>query len=495
MAKRFNLAAPLLLTLTFLFCSCSMISSSSQAASPTGFLQCLTKANISVFEQGEDLFNTQLDKYIRNPKFLANTTGRPLYVVMPANAHHVQIAVRCGSLNGVPLRVHSGGHDYEGLSYRSVDTGGFAMLDMSELRTVVVDNQTSTAWVESGATLDELYYAISKVSNLLGFPAGVCLTVGVGGHFSGGGFGTLMGKHGLAVDNVIDAELVDANGTLLNKTTMGDDVRLVIVPATVSVFKVSVSNSQGAAVHAVTKWQKVAPALPEELYIRALVQNDMSVFRAVFLGTCDALLPVMSRSGGIPELNLSRSDCKEMTWVESMAYINNATVEDLTKRTTSEFDSNHGFKATTDYVQRAIRREVWAKIFYKQLRQPNAQVILVPYGGKMSNMPEDATPYPHRAGVLYSMQLYNYWPVDSAYNGAMETKWVRDMYAFMAPYVSSKSRPRGAYFNCRDLDLGPNWGPKYFKGNYQRLTKAKAEIDPHNYFRNEQSIPLPKRAS
>ncbi|XP_020199936.3 berberine bridge enzyme-like Cyn d 4 [Aegilops tauschii subsp. strangulata] len=486
MAKRFNLAAPLLLTLTFLFSSCSMISSSSQA-SPAGFLQCLTKANISVFEQGEDLFNTQLDKYIRNPKFLANTTGRPLYVVMPANAHHVQIAVRCGSLNGVPLRVRSGGHDYEGLSYRSVGIEGFAMLDMSELRTVVVDNQTSTAWVESGATLGELYYAISKASDLLGFPAGVCLTVGVGGHFSGGGFGTLMRKHGLAVGNVIDAELVDANGTLLNKTTMGDDVfwairgggggsfgvvlkwqvRLVPVPATVSVFKVSVSNSQGAAVQAVTKWQKVAPALPEELYIRALVQNDMAVFRAVFLGTCDALLPlVMSRSDGIPELNLRRSDCKEMTWIESVAYVNNATVEDLTKRTTSEFDSSNGFKATTDYVRRPIRREVWAKIFNKQLGQPNAQIVLVPYGGRMSNVKEDATPFPHRAGVMYSMQLYNYWPVDSGDEsgnaGAVQSKWVRDMYAFMSPYVSSNSKSRGAYFNCRDLDLGPDWGPKYF---------------------------------
>ncbi|XBI87145.1 hypothetical protein VPH35_025277 [Triticum aestivum] len=454
MGKRFNLAAPLLLTLTFLFCSCSMISSSSQA----------------------------------NPKFLANTTERPLYVVMPANAHHVQVAVRCGSLNGVPIRVRSGGHDYEGLSYRSVHTEGFAMLDISELRAVVVDNQTSTAWVESCATLGELYYAISKASSLLGFPAGVCPTVGVGGHFSGGGFGKMMRKHGLAIDNIIDAELVDVNGTLLNKTTMGDDVfwairgggggsfgvvlkwqvRLVTVPATVSVFKVSASNSQGAAVHAVTKWQKVAPALPDELYIRALVQNDMAVFRAVFLGTCDTLLPL----------------------------VNNCTVEDLPKRTTSEIDSSHGFKATTDYVRRPIRREVWAKIFNKQVGQPNAQIILVPYGGRMSNVKDDATPFPHRAGVLYSMQLYNYWlPVDSGDDSAnVQSKWVRDMYAFMSPYVSSNSMSRGAYFNCRDLDLGPNWGPKYFKGNYQRLTKAKAEIDPHNYFHNEQSIPLPKGA-
>ncbi|KAE8770911.1 Reticuline oxidase-like protein [Hordeum vulgare] len=489
-----------------------MISSSSQASSD-GFLQCVTEANVSVLEQGEGLFNKQLNKYIRNPKFLANTTGRPLYVVMPANAPHVQAAVRCGRDNKMPIRVRSGGHDYEGLSYRSVDAGGFAMLDMSELRTIVVDNQTSTAWVESGATLGELYHAISEASNLLGFPAGVCTTVGVGGHFSGGGFGTLMRKHGLAVDNIIDAELVVANGTLLNKTTMGDDVfwairgggggsfgvvlkwqvRLVTVPETVSVFKVSVHNRHGAAVNAVTKWQKVAPAMPGELYIRALVQNDAAVFRAVFLGTCDALLPMMtSKSDGIPWLNLRHSDCKEMTWIESMAYVNNSTVKGLRKRTASDFDSIHGFKATTDYVRHPIRREVWTKIFDKQLAQPMAQVVLVPYGGRMSNVSEDATPFPHRAGVLYSLQLYNYWPVESGDGGAMQTRWVRDMYAFMAPYVSSESKPRGAYFNCRDLDLGTNWGPKYFKGNYERLTKAKAAIDPHNYFSNEQSIPLPK---
>ncbi|KAI4969022.1 hypothetical protein ZWY2020_046352 [Hordeum vulgare] len=129
MPKRFDLE-PLLLTLTCLFCCCSMISSSSQASS-AGFLQCVTEANVSVLEQGEGLFNKQLNKYIRNPKFLANTTGKPLYVVMPANAPHVQAAVRCGRDNKMPIRVRSGGHDYEGLSYRSVDAGGFAMLDMS----------------------------------------------------------------------------------------------------------------------------------------------------------------------------------------------------------------------------------------------------------------------------------------------------------------------------------------------------------------------------
>ncbi|TMW86415.1 hypothetical protein EJD97_021415 [Solanum chilense] len=71
----------------------------------------------------------------------------------------------------------------------------------------------------------------------------------------------------------------------------------------------------------------------------------------------------------------------------------------------------------------------------------------------------------------------------------------------MEPYVSNS--PRAAYLNYRDLDFGINqqgndssyrqaiitWGTKYFKSNFQRLAKAKHQIDPNNFFTNEQSIP------
>jgi len=94
----------------------------------------------------------------------------------------------------------------------------------------------------------------------------------------------------------------------------------------------------------------------------------------------------------------------------------------------------------------------------------------------------------------------NFWSMAGG-DGAVQTKWIRDFYAFMAPYVSSN--PREAYFNYRDLDLGENvvvgnvssyqagmvWGHKYFKDNYRRLAMAKSQIDPDDYFRNEQSIP------
>ncbi|KAI4969049.1 hypothetical protein ZWY2020_046379 [Hordeum vulgare] len=399
------------------------VPSPSSPASSDGFLGCLTDNNVPVFTQSSHFFMPLLNASIRNPKFFVNTTVRPLYIVMPTTTPHVQAAVRCGRDNKMPIRVRSGGHDYEGLSYRSVDAGGFAMLDMSELRTIVVDNQTSTAWVESGATLGELYYKIGNDSNMLGFPA--------------------------------------------------------------------VSLGQGA-VDVVTKWQQVAPTMPRDLFIRVLIKNKRADFQALFLGTCEALLPVMNKN--FPELRFNRSDCREMTWLQSAPYIylgKGSSVEDLLKRNTSTFFSTYGFKATTDYVRegKPIPRDVWAGIFHK-LAQPearDARVILDPYGGFMSDVPDSATPFPHRAGVLYSIQFYNYWPVYRE-SGEMQINWIKDVYAFMAPYVSSN--PREAYFNCRDLDLGTNWGAKYFMGNYQKLTKAKGEIDPLEYFRNEQSIPL-----
>ncbi|WVZ79855.1 hypothetical protein U9M48_027384 [Paspalum notatum var. saurae] len=510
-----------------LLCSYASISSS-QATSSDGFLQCLSASGIPsqlVFTQSSPSFTPLLKSSIRNPKFFTPSIVRPLYIVTPTNASHVQAAVLCGRRNGMRIRVRSGGHDYEGLSYRSEHAEVFTVLDLSNLRAVRVDTQTSTAWVDSGATLGELYYAVGKASNVLGFPAGLCPTVGIGGHFSGGGFGMLLRKYGLAIDNVLDAVLVDARGRLLSKTTMGSDVfwairggggesfgvvlswqvRLVAVPPTVTVFNLPVSASQGA-VDVVTRWQQVAPALPDDLFIRVLVQQQTANFQSLFLGTCDALLPVMSSR--FPELRwFNRSFCKEMTWIQSVPYIylgSGSTVEDLLNRTTSAAVFSSGYKATSDYVRQAIPRDVWATIFAK-LAQPNAGLmILDPYGAQAAAVPESSTPFPHRAGVLYNIQYMNFWSMAGS-DGSVQTKWIRDFYAFMAPYVSSN--PREAYFNYRDLDLGENvvvgnvssyqagmvWGQKYFRGNYQRLAMVKAEIDPDDYFRNEQSIPpLPK---
>uniref|UniRef100_R7W2H3 Reticuline oxidase-like protein n=1 Tax=Aegilops tauschii TaxID=37682 RepID=R7W2H3_AEGTA len=480
------------LALALLFSLLSCYASVPSLASSDGFLQCLSAAipKQLLYTQSSPSFTSVLVSSIRNPKFSTPGTVRPLCIVTPTNASHVQAAVVCGRRNDVRVRVRSGGHDYEGLSYRSARPEVFAVVDLANLRSVRVDQKAATAWVDSGATLGELYYAISKASRLLAFPAGLCPTIGVGGHFSGGGFGMLLRKYGVAIDNVLDATLVDANGKLLDKQAMGTDVFWAI------------RGGGGGSFGIVLSWKtsspdgKRSPQLSPKI-IRVLAQKQVANFESMYLGTPDTLLPLMRSR--FPELGLNRTHCKEMTWIQSVPYIylgSAATVEDILNRTTATRSFS---KATSDYVRRAIPKDVWVKIF-AWLAKPDAGLMIMdPYGGKIGSLPDSATPFPHRGGVLYNIQYMNFW--SAATDGSAQMRWLRDFYAFMGPYVSSN--PREAYVNYRDLDLGQNvvvgnvtsylagkvWGEKYFKGNFRRLAVAKGKVDPNNYFRNEQSIP------
>jgi FAD/FMN-containing dehydrogenase len=255
------------------------------------FLLCLSASipNQLLITQSSPSFTSLLASSVRNPRFLTPGTVRPLCIVTPTNASHAQAAVLCGRRHGVRLRVRSGGHDYEGLSYRSARLdAAFALVDLAALRSVRVSRRSpATVWVDSGATLGELYHAIGKASGRLAYPA-------VGGHLSGGGFGMLLRKHGLAADHVVDATLVDAEGRLLDRSAMGRDVfwairggggggslgivlswrvKLVPVPPTVTVFTVAMSIEEGA-VDILAKWQEVAPALPDDLFVRTFLAKN-----------------------------------------------------------------------------------------------------------------------------------------------------------------------------------------------------------------------------
>ncbi|CAN0886223.1 O-acetylstemmadenine oxidase [Linum grandiflorum] len=79
-------------------------------------------------------------------------------------------------------------------------------MDMiNNLQKITVDVATKTVWVQAGATLGELYYAISQKSTTLAFPGGICPTVGIGGYVSDGGYGNLSRIYSLATDNVVES--------------------------------------------------------------------------------------------------------------------------------------------------------------------------------------------------------------------------------------------------------------------------------------------------
>ncbi|RCV21928.1 hypothetical protein SETIT_4G178300v2 [Setaria italica] len=516
--------AALALILTFSSC-CYLTTPTSATPDSDGFLQCLL-GNIPsglIYTQGASNFTDVLASSVHNPRVYTGDMVRPLCIVTATDASHVQAAVRCGRAHGVRVRVRSGGHDYEGLSYRSLQQGDvFGVVDLAGIRAITVGSDAvwplaPTAWVESGATLGELYYTVAKNNSEVAFPAGICPTIGVGGHFSGGGIGMLMRKFGLSIDNILDAKLVNADGDLVDRAAMGEDlfwairgggggnfgivvswkVSLVKVPSTVTAFNIVRTVDQGA-IDVLTRWQEVGPTLPFDINMRVIIMGQQVTFQSLYLGKCSDVVPMLSNL--FPELGMTGGDCLEMTWLQSVVFFNswnpNAPVESLLSRGTSlsTFTKNK-----SDYVRRAIAKDDWNKIFPWFAMDGAGMIILEPHGGFIDTIPASATPYPHRSGVLYNIQYITFWPWGN--DGSAATSWINNFYDFMGQYVCKN--PRVAYVNYRDLDIGVNtvvndvttfdggkvWGEKYFAGNFRRLAAVKAAVDPTDFFRSEQSIP------
>ena len=522
----------MLSSLFFLIFSFSWVTS---AHTHESFLQCLDSQNshsISklIYTPINSSYSSILQFSIQNLRFNTSSTPKPLVIVTPTNISHIQAAIICSQKHGMQIRIRSGGHDYEGLSY--VSTFSFVVIDLINLRTINVNAENKTAWVQSGVTIGEVYYRIAEKSRTLAFPASVCPTVGVGGHFSGGGYGMLMRKYGLAADHIIDAQLVDVKGRILDRESMGEDlfwairggggntfgvviawkISLVSAPPTVTVFNVQRTLEQNAS-KLVHRWQFVADKLHEDLFIRIILNRVNSTeegksnttiqasFNSLFLGGIDRLLPLIQDS--FPELGLVKEDCIEMSWIQSVLYFDgfpsNSSLDVLLDRTPS---TRRNFKAKSDYVKEPIPElgleGIWERFFDKDINTPI--LIFSPYGGKMSEISESSIPFPHRAGNIYKIQHLIYWDEEGIMATKRHISWIRRLYSYLAPYVSKT--PRAAYVNYRDLDIGINnhagntsyrqasiWGLKYFKNNFDRLVRVKTAVDPANFFRNEQSIP------
>ncbi|VVB12266.1 unnamed protein product [Arabis nemorensis] len=481
------------------------------------FQSCLsTNHSNSIFKNPKNLTNNTPDSLIytdfshsssTDSSFLNLnfTTLKPILIVKPKLESEIKRSILCSRKLGVQVRTKSGGHDYEGLSYLSQSP--FIIIDLINLRSININLTDETAWIQSGATIGELYYKIAKISKIHGFPAGTCPSVGVGGHFSGGGFGTLMRRHGLAADNVVDARLMDANGVIRDRIAMGEDVfwalrgggaasfgvvlswkvKLVRAPEKVTCF-LSQHTMKPEMTKLVHRWQYVGSEVDEDLFIRVIIDNTQegnprrvkSTFQALFLGGIDRLIPLMNQK--FPELGLRSEDCKEMSWIESVMFFNwklGQPLESLLDRQQRYEDLY--YKAKSDFVQTPLPENVFEEISKRFLEKETPLMILEPLDGKMSEISETESPFPHRKGNLYNIQYMVKWKVNEVEEMNKNVRWMRSLYDYMSPYGSAS--PRGGYLNYRDLDLGTNkgintsfedtrkWGERYFKGNFKRLIR------------------------
>ena len=159
----------------------------------SGFRGRLIGPKDADYDEARAVFNAMIDK-------------RPALIARAADADDVVAAVGFAREHGLPLAIRGGGHNGGGLG--TVDGG--VVIDLSLLKDIEVDPDARTARVGGGCTWGEVDRATGEYD--LATPSGIISTTGVGGLTLGGGLGHLTRKCGLSIDNLLEAELVLADG-------------------------------------------------------------------------------------------------------------------------------------------------------------------------------------------------------------------------------------------------------------------------------------------
>jgi hypothetical protein len=164
----------------------------------------VTRPDDADYDEVRALFNAMIDK-------------RPALIARCADRDDVVAAVNFGREQGLDIAIRGGGHNGPGLG--SVDNG--LMIDLSGLKTITVDPDAQTATIGGGCLLGDVDAATHEHG--LAAPVGIISTTGAGGLILGGGMGYLTRKAGLSIDNLLGAEVVLADGSVVNANESEND--------------------------------------------------------------------------------------------------------------------------------------------------------------------------------------------------------------------------------------------------------------------------------
>jgi hypothetical protein len=148
------------------------------------------------YDEARAVYNGMIDKH-------------PASIARCLDAADVQAAVAYGRREGLDIAIRGGGHNAAGLG--SVDDG--LVIDLSPMKSVDIDAETRTVVVGGGCTLGDIDAATHPAG--LAVPMGVLSTTGIAGLTLGGGVGYLTRRHGLTIDNLLGADMVLADGSVV----------------------------------------------------------------------------------------------------------------------------------------------------------------------------------------------------------------------------------------------------------------------------------------
>jgi FAD/FMN-containing dehydrogenase len=409
---------------------------------------------------------------------------RPALIARCQNTADVADAVRLGRDQGLEISVRGGGHNVAG---RAVSEGGL-MIDLQAMKGVHVDPTGRTVRAQAGLTWGEYNRATHAYG--LATTGGVVSTTGIAGLTLGGGIGWLMGKYGMAIDNLRSVEIVMADGEIRTASAEIEPDLYWAVRGGGGNFGVTSSFEYDAHPLSTVFGGIIAFDLPDAAKV-------FDFYREFTAGSPDELVTFCGlvhapdgsghKIAAVPICHCGPPSEGERA-AERLRTAATPLVDLLGPMPYPVINTllDNGFPKGA--------RNYWKSAFFKELSDEAVGVMLEAFAkapsimsglviehfhGQVTRIPATATAYPHRHPG-YNLVLAAEW-LDPAEDQANIT-WAKETFAALTPHMADAAYVN--YLDTDDLDrvrvaYGPNW---------ERLVSLKRRYDPDNVFHLNQNI-------
>jgi FAD/FMN-containing dehydrogenase len=413
--------------------------------------------------------------------FNAMISRRPALIARCTSTADVVASVRFGRDQGLPVAVRSGGHSLAGLS---LCEGGL-VIDLSPMKGIDVDAGARRATAQAGLTLAEFDRATQAVG--LATTMGIASTTGIAGLTLGGGLGWLMGKHGLACDNLVSATVVTADGSVVTASATDHPELFWGLRGGGGNFGIATELEYrlhplatvlgGAAFYPVERardvlhlFRELTASAPDELTSAAgIVPDPRGITRAAI---------VLCHSGSLREgAKLARRldvlGPAVLDGIGPMPYLQQqALFEPMYPAGWHHYWKSSFLRALGDDAIDVLIERATAK------PHPMAHAVLEHLHGAVRD-PADDTAFANREQE-FNLLIIGMSP--EAKDAGVLRQWAHSFWTAMLPYSAGR-----AYANYLMEDdqarITEAYGP-----SYRRLVALKDEYDPTNFFRLNQNI-------
>jgi FAD/FMN-containing dehydrogenase len=415
---------------------------------------------------------------------------RPRLIARCADVADVIAAVNFGREAGLPTAIRGGGHNGPGLAL--VDDG--LVIDLSAMRGVRVDPEARRVRVEPGCRWLDVDHATHAFG--LATVSGVIASTGVGGLALGGGHGYLTRRHGLTIDNLLSADVVLADGSLVTASEDSHPDLFWAIRGGGGNF--GVVTSFEFALHPVDTviggpmfWPIEAfdrmlawyrdwlPQAPEEVYAFFLVAEvpPADPFPEDIRGrkVC-GLMWCCAGSAEQAETALGQARDVAEPLFEMVGELPYPVLQSMHD---GLYPPGLQWYWKGDFVREISDEAIAVHRRFAEVPTAHSTMHLYPVDGAAGRVPPDATAWAHR-DARWSMVIAGVDP-DPA-NAALIAEWARDYAQALQPHTMG-----AAYVNFM-MEEGDARVAATYGDNYPRLRRVKARYDPENFFRVNQNI-------